>query len=608
MTNNTDSLEKALKPERPDVYLKQLLVLEKSWFESANPKYGSKRNEVRALAIKLKRKDALALLTFTEGKSLMKQRRNPEAFKAFTDVLRSFEELKDTLGIIKTLGRLSHLSYKLSNPNNRNADAALDFAKKTVAMAEKYGDKFFLVDALVLLSNAYAFQGNKKDELRKVLYRQLKIIGNDKSLEEFKSDVSNHLAHIYISEGKYEKAYQNFKDFEILNKKYLIIYDYYDFLLELGEVCLLTNRFDEGKKNIDYVQNRVNSKGFELLKLRVFSLYRKLYESKNDYKKALAYSDSSNILQEKIYKTENTENLNKLQVAYKTKELQNQNMALSKENDLVKSRNTTILIAVIGAVILITLLLTVLYYLNQGRKKAQLQAEEINKLSQIRDQYIRIIAHDLRSPIYAMQGMYDMVNRAIKTKHFEDLQRISNYIDETGIKTKHLLDNLLNWGMSQQEEVPYEPQKLNVIENINEVISVYESAKDLKNFTITINSNSENYVYADKQGFQLILRNLVDNAIKNLPPNNGIIDISVSADADNNVSIKIQDNGKGIPEERLVTINTVFDKPHSVVMGKNGLGLGITLIGKFVKRNKGFITVQSVVNSGSKFTLSLPVA
>jgi len=204
--------------------------------------------------------------------------------------------------------------------------------------------------------------------------------------------------------------------------------------------------------------------------------------------------------------------------------------------------------------------------------------------------------------------MYEMVNHAIKTKNLDDLKRISNYIDETGIKTKHLLDNLMNWGITQQDEVSYEPQKLSVLENLNEVISIYDSLKVIKDFNIMVNCQPECNVYADKQGFQLILRNLVDNAIKNLPPNNGVIDISVSADTDNNVSITIRDNGKGIPEEKLATINRVFDKPHSVAMGKNGLGLGITLIGKFVKRNKGFITAQSVINSGSKFILSLPIS
>ena len=114
-------------------------------------------------------------------------------------------------------------------------------------------------------------------------------------------------------------------------------------------------------------------------------------------------------------------------------------------------------------------------------------------------------------------------------------------------------------------------------------------------------------VFADYNGLQLILRNLIDNALKNVPPTLGKIDISVSTDTSKNVMLSIQDNGCGLKEEKLHIINDIFKKPLSAQIGKNGLGLGIALISKFVQRNKGMITAQSIPNQGSLFVLFLPV-
>lgn len=268
------------------------------------------------------------------------------------------------------------------------------------------------------------------------------------------------------------------------------------------------------------------------------------------------------------------------------------------------SKNIIILIGFLLVGFLIILLTTV-YFLNKTKKELQIKLDENSKLIQIRDQYIQIIAHDIRSPLYAMQGMYELVKNAIRTKRYDDLEKVSNFIDETGIKTKNLLDNLLNWGMSQQEYISYNPQKLNIRQSIDEVISIYEATKVLKMLSININCSSDKFVYADNQGFQLILRNLIDNAIKNLPPK-GIIDIVVSSDDNNRTTILIRDNGKGIDKEKLELINDVFKEPLSASLGQNGLGLGIILIGKFVQHNKGFITAQSTPNHGSCFTLTLP--
>ena len=605
VTTNIDSLEKHLQPNQPQIYLNQLLLLERSWLKSSNPKAGSKLEELRLLANNQKRSDILPIYHLCKGYFFIKKRQHTQAFKSFSDALRGFESQADTVGIIKTCQSLTDLNINQSEIEIRNVKAGAEYATRAVKLSEIYGDKRLLLSSLLYLNTVgYKDNAQKKQSLNK----QLKMVGNDPKLQEFLVPIVINLAVLqYQEEKNYLEAYRLAKSIKSAAKGYWDKFQYNVYLTQLSEMCRKVNKYDEAKQYLDEVLKNTNDKEFRLVRVNVFDIYRTIYQDKKEFEKALMYSDSAAALQSEIFQTENTAKLNELQVTYKTKEINTQNTALKKENDMVKSRNMIILTALLSVGLLTILLLTVLFFLNKSRKKAQIQSDEIRKLSQIRDQYIKIIAHDLRSPLFAMQGMYDMVKQAIKMKRFDDLERISNFIDESGLKTKNLLDNLLNWGMSQQEDVSYDPQKINIQQSLNEVLDIYEATKALKMFTISVESNTDSYVYADKHGFELILRNLIDNAVKNLPPDKGMIDISVSTDTSNNAVISIQDNGKGITEEKLQVINNVFRKPVSASMGQNGLGLGITLIGKFVQKNMGVITAQSSPNQGSRFVLSLPL-
>jgi K+-sensing histidine kinase KdpD len=243
----------------------------------------------------------------------------------------------------------------------------------------------------------------------------------------------------------------------------------------------------------------------------------------------------------------------------------------------------------------------------KSRKEVCLQTAEIQRLSAVRDQYIYIVAHDLKSPILAMQGMYDLIKESIKKQRYDDLERISYYIDETGIKTMDLLDNLLMWGMSQSEEFAYEPVQLNVREEVNKALSAYEAIEILNNFSFSNDCPETTTVFVDQDSLQLILRNLIDNAAKHLPSSRGQIDIDVVESTTENMScITVSDNGSGIDSSQLEPINYAFNNPSKVMIGEKGLGLGIVNIARFTEKNRGSITVESSLETGTKFEICLP--
>ncbi|MFB0907193.1 MAG: HAMP domain-containing sensor histidine kinase, partial [Spirosomataceae bacterium] len=236
----------------------------------------------------------------------------------------------------------------------------------------------------------------------------------------------------------------------------------------------------------------------------------------------------------------------------KNNEVKNRNGALSFENKVIRNKDRGIIIDLTVTGFLLALLAVSLY---KSRKEAYLQTAEIQRLSAVRDQYIYIVAHDLRSPILAMQGMYDLINESIKKQRYDDLERISYYIDETGIKTTDLLDNLFMWGMSQREELAYEPVQLNVREEVNKALSVYEAIKILNNFSFSNDCPETTTVFADQDSLQLILRNLIDNAVKHLPSSRGQIDIDVVESTTENVCrLTVRENGVGIDSSQRAAI------------------------------------------------------
>jgi K+-sensing histidine kinase KdpD len=265
------------------------------------------------------------------------------------------------------------------------------------------------------------------------------------------------------------------------------------------------------------------------------------------------------------------------------------------------------LIGLITAIVLLGFLINALFFAYKARRDARLQTVEVRRLASVRDYYLRIIAHDLRSPLLSLQGMYELVKYSIQNEKYDDLARISDFIDETGAKTKVLLDNLLNWGLAQQEEVAYIPRKVNLLKSITSVTGIYDAMQELKSFKINISCARNTFVFADLAAVDLILRNLVDNAVKHLAVDQGVIEITVLVEG-NNVVTSIKDNGSGISESILTYINLIFQDPKFLKENQTKIGLGMILISKFIHVNKGSIYALSTPESGSTFTFSLPRA
>jgi signal transduction histidine kinase len=603
---NVDSLENNLRLRQPKVYLYQLLILEASWLKEDSDKFGTTLEIIVRLAKDQEKSDILPIYYFWKGNLSAKNREHTQAFKFFKTALLLFEKQADSVAVVNTLVKLSGLNLNQAAKNLRNTEAGLEYAKHAVEISESLSNKRLLVRSLSQLFTAYSYSGKPAKLILSIIKRQLKVIYDNPDLQNLKPVVINNLVDFYVANEEHDKAYNTAKKYQAIHKEYSTKFSYNAYLFNIASLCLELKKYDEAQRILNTVDDASDLKEFWLIRNLTFKRYRNLYYNVGNLEKALAFADSTIALQDEIYEIENSDKLKELEGQYKSEDAENRNIILVRENDLIKTHNYAISVGLVATGLLSIFLIITLIFLYKERTEVQIKTAEIQRLASVRDHYIGIIAHDLRSPILAMQGLYEMIKESLRSKRYSDLEKISFYIDRTGVNTRHLLDNLFNWGVTQLDEIPYNPRSLNVTEGINEALSAYEAVKIINHVSFKVECSPDLQVYADSDGFQLIIRNLVDNAIKSLPLIGGFVELLVSLNIDKTVTISVRDNGTGMPTTKLIMINKVFANSSHTKISQDGLGLGTALIGRFVQKNTGSIYAHLNSPVGCRFDLTLP--
>jgi signal transduction histidine kinase len=235
--------------------------------------------------------------------------------------------------------------------------------------------------------------------------------------------------------------------------------------------------------------------------------------------------------------------------------------------------------------------------------------ENSTKLLQLnddKDRFISILGHDLRSPFSGLLGLSDLLMENIRKLDIDEIEVFVNYINSSAKNTYNLLDNLLIWGRSQADRIPFDPQKLILTNICREVLETLNANAIAKNITVNFSEVDDMNIFADVNMLKTILRNLVSNAIK-FTRKDGAISISAWRN-DSNMTISVSDNGIGIAPgiyKQLFDISKIHTTPGTA--DEEGTGLGLIICKEFVEKHGGKIGVESVVGKGSKFYFTLPL-
>ena len=249
----------------------------------------------------------------------------------------------------------------------------------------------------------------------------------------------------------------------------------------------------------------------------------------------------------------------------------------------------------------------------QKREEANAHLEELvvdgkNKLNEVvaaNARFLKIIAHDLRSPLSTTIGILDLLKESDNECSKTEIKHLINTAYNSAIRALDLLENLLTWSTSQSSKRNFNPVKIRLSELVINEIEHFNASATLKKITLDHSIDSELHVTADFEMVKTIFRNLINNAIKYTNIHGNIF--IAATEGKKFVKIEISDNGIGMSPETKEKLFKI-DELHSRLGTDNeqGTGLGLLFCKEFIDLHGGKIQVDSEPDKGSRFSFTLP--
>jgi PAS domain S-box-containing protein len=217
------------------------------------------------------------------------------------------------------------------------------------------------------------------------------------------------------------------------------------------------------------------------------------------------------------------------------------------------------------------------------------------------------IAHDLRSPLRAMQGFAALLREQLGTDLPPEAADYAQRISAAASRLDHLIQDILNYSRMVRAELPLGP--LSPESLLREIIDTYPNLQT-KKATIQIEPGMP-HVIANKAALTQVFSNILGNAVKfvapGVHPQIAIWGEPSSLDSVASVKLFFKDNGIGIPAEHQVRLFDMFQRLHPRDQ-YDGTGIGLAIVRKAVHRMGGKVGVFSEIGKGSTFWVELPKA
>lgn len=336
-------------------------------------------------------------------------------------------------------------------------------------------------------------------------------------------------------------------------------------------------------KNMAAVEE--NRKNFQLA-----LVYRKEYEtwkdSLNDQNKVWAIAD--------------------LEKKFAVKQKQKEVDVLAAENKVkVAERNGFI----ISSALLLVLFGTGVYFYRQKIRNNKIilaQKNELDELNATKDKLFSIVSHDLRSSVNALKTSNGKLMENLESKNFTELDVLLHNNSTIANGAYNLLDNLLNWALLQTQQAYFYQESLHLATIVQHVEYNYKPLMLNANINFKSDVSKTDYVFADMDSLKIIIRNMLDNAIK-FSKENGTISIYTRPSSEEFCYLVIEDTGLGMNEttrqELLKETLLLSKKKNDDIIGT---GLGMQLCKSLIRKNGGKLEIESEEIVGTKMIIILP--
>ncbi len=568
------------------------------------------------------------------------------------DKAKAIQYYKTALGTQEQLGNEDGMSAALNNmgwslKSLGSFNEATEYLLQALEINRR--NNFIRKESLNLLGLAQIKIDQKDPALALPYLEQLTKMKGFHLDPKRKSDVYNLLGVAFTDLNKYDtaitllkqsaeiyKAYNGYSAVPIHNlaSTYLNA-GQLDKALEFGLSALALKRSKNRKLSMSYTYNlladiylakglprkslEVSFEALQILKLqkeksresKTLNDISEAYESLGNYQEAFKWKELHNSLSDSLFNAKKSAQQTALLTIFENDQ-QKQQIDLQKaqiENQKIKEgqQEFKFYLSIAGIFVLAVALAFILWgfrKIKKANKQIAIQNSQLADLNQTKDKFFGIIAHDLRSPIIGLQSVSNQINYFLKNDQKDKLHLLSQSVEKSTSKLTELLDNLLNWALLQREMVSYHPEEVLLSNTVNQVFNLFLPLAEIKNATLINDIKEGVSVLADSKALNTILRNTIANALKYINDDNQIV---VSAQYINNeVVIKVSDNGVGMSAEQLAMIFELNKEVKEGTRGEKGTGLGLVLCKELIELNKGKISIESELGKGTSVRFHLP--
>jgi len=232
--------------------------------------------------------------------------------------------------------------------------------------------------------------------------------------------------------------------------------------------------------------------------------------------------------------------------------------------------------------------------------------EELRGLNRLKDEFLAVVSHDLRSPLSGIEMMSGVLRGRSRMVSPAEFDRNMETIGEAAHHLLALVNDLLDIAKIEAGHAQLDLTELHIHEVLHESAKALRFNAQAKGVVLAVEAeNGEPPMWGDRLKLSQVFSNLLNNAIK-FTPAGGTVRARV-AHGSGGVAITVADTGRGIPAAALPLIFDKFSEAHRAgTSGERGTGLGLSIVRRLVELHGGGIEVASEVGHGSTFTVRLP--
>lgn len=514
-----------------------------------------------------------------------------------------------------------------------NVDKAIDYNLKALKIQEYLRDYKGVYNSSLLLAKLYS----KTREHRKAIkyYENVLNNANGKS-DSVKRCVYPKLGNEYLNFNDYQTATRYLLKGLKLNKMYNDKRNLLATLNALGRLNLKEKRLKVAERQLLEAGKLAKTLNSSSELLMYYKSMKALDSTKKKFDRAFIWQRKYYTLKDSINKpkpiTELKENVTDTSIeesSYETMDTVADELEVDlitteriSEHQAILERYQILFYSALGLLTIAIVFLVLLYLkrsnsvkyaqeLEDKHVKVQLeneafeeQTKHLENVNSVKDKLFSIVSHDLKDSLSSINGFIDLLRDGSLSR--EEFDTLIPELSENANNASLLLFNLLNWSKSQMQSLKPSPSLFDIQDVFDEKIKLIEQRLENKGIEL-INHSHRDFAYADKSMFEIIIQNLLANALKFSRKGDSV---TISNHVSNgHCIVSIADTGIGISKQAMDKLFT-RNGAHTT-MGTNnekGTGLGLSICKELVELNDGKIWVESTPNVGSTFFVQLPKA